>query len=94
MCSAEAYNPQTNRWSIVPSMSTPRSYFGIEVVDDQLFVVGGYNGSTTMLSMERYDEEAGMWYGASSTDMPCSGLSCCVLHGLYTVAEELFPRDT
>ncbi|XP_044205253.1 kelch-like protein 10 isoform X1 [Thunnus albacares] len=93
LCSAEAYDPRTNRWNIIPSMSTPRSYFGIEVVEDQLFVVGGHDGSTAMFSVERYDEEAGMWYGASNTEMPCSGLSCCVLHGLYTVVEKLFPRD-
>ncbi|XP_035518191.1 kelch-like protein 10 [Morone saxatilis] len=90
--SAEAYNLQTDRWSNVPSMYSPRSYFGIEVVDDQLFVVGGHNGSTTLLAVERYDEEAGMWYSASDTVMPRSGLSCCVLHGLYSVVEDLFPR--
>ncbi|CAK6960852.1 kelch-like protein 10 [Scomber scombrus] len=93
LCSAEAYNPQTNRWLAVPSMSAPRSYFGIEVVDEQLFVVGGFNGTTTMMSVERYDEEAGMWYDASNTRLPCSGLSCSVLHGNHTVVEKLFPRD-
>lgn len=75
-------------------MYNPRSYFGIEVVDDQLFVVGGYNGSTTMLSVERYDEEAGMWYSASYIEVSRSGLSCCVLHGLHSVAENLFPRGS
>ncbi|XP_053171566.1 kelch-like protein 10 [Scomber japonicus] len=93
LCSAEAYNPQTNRWHAVPSMSAPRSYFGIEVVDEQLFVVGGFNGVNTMMSVERYDEEAGMWYDASNTRVPCSGLSCSVLHGNHAVVEQLFPRD-
>lgn len=74
-------------------MSAPRSYFGIEVVDEQLFVVGGFNGVTTMMSVERYDEEAGMWYDASNTRVPCSGLSCSVLHGNHEVVEKLFPRD-
>ncbi|XP_070759024.1 kelch-like protein 10 [Enoplosus armatus] len=91
---AETYNPQTNRWSAMPSMYNPRSHFGIEVVDDQLFVVGGYNGSTTMLSVERYDEEAGMWYSASNIEMSRSGLSCCVLHGLHSETESLFPRGS
>ncbi|KAM7421958.1 hypothetical protein PAMA_010165 [Pampus argenteus] len=93
LSSAEAYNPQTDMWSPVPSMSKARSYFGIEVVDDQLFVVGGYNGSTTMSSVERYDEEDSMWYDASNIEVSCSGLSCCVLHGLYSVMEKLFSRD-
>lgn len=75
-------------------MYNPRSYFGIEVVDDQLFVIGGYNGPTTMLAVERYDEEAGMWYSATNIKMSRSNLSCCVLHGLYSVAESLFPRGS
>lgn len=74
-------------------MHHPRSYFGIEVVDDQLFVVGGYDGSTT-LAVERYDEEAGMWYRVSPIEMGRSGLSCVVLHGLQSVVENLFPRGS
>lgn len=78
-------------WNSLPSMCNPRSYFGIAVVDEQLFVVGGYDGST-MLAVEHYDEEAGMWYSASSIETPRTGLSCCVLHGLHSVVENLFPR--
>ncbi|XP_047439537.1 kelch-like protein 10 [Mugil cephalus] len=90
--SAEAYNPSTNRWTSVPSMHIPRSYFGIEVVDDQVFVVGGHDGSSVLSSVERYDEEAGMWYRASNVEISRSNLSCCVLHGLYGLAQGLFPR--
>ncbi|XP_032369646.1 kelch-like protein 10 [Etheostoma spectabile] len=90
--SAEAYNPLTNRWTPVPSMNQPRSYFGSVVVDDRLFVVGGCNGSTTLSDAEYYDEEVGLWLGASDIEMPLSGLSCCVLHGLPDVVENLFPR--
>ncbi|XP_054473568.1 kelch-like protein 10 [Anoplopoma fimbria] len=92
--SVEAYNPRTNTWTHAPSMSKPRSYFGIEVVDEQLFVVGGYQGTTTMLTVERYDEEAGLWFRASDIDMPRSGASCCVVHGLHDVVENLFPRGS
>ncbi|XP_037607357.1 kelch-like protein 10 [Sebastes umbrosus] len=92
LCSVEVYNPGSNRWSPAPFMSVPRSYFGIEVVDDQIFVVGGRDNSTTMLAVERYDEDTGMWFRASSIEVPRRGLSCCVLHGLHGVAENLFPR--
>uniref|UniRef100_UPI0037E8E200 kelch-like protein 10 n=1 Tax=Semicossyphus pulcher TaxID=241346 RepID=UPI0037E8E200 len=92
LCNVEAYNPQTNRWRQVPSMCNPRSYCGIEVVDDQLFVVGGYNGSNSMLTAERYNEEAGMWFSAAHMETSRSGLSCCVLHGLHSLAENLFAR--
>ncbi|KAL3058102.1 hypothetical protein OYC64_010307 [Pagothenia borchgrevinki] len=88
----EAYNPETNSWNFTPSMLYPRSYFDIEVVDDQLFLVGGHSGSSTMLDVNRYDDEAGMWYYVSLVETPRSGLSCCVLQGLNSMAEDLFPR--
>lgn len=75
-------------------MYSPRSYFGIEVVDDQLFVVGGNNSPTALSTVERYDEEAGMWYSAANINVCRSNLRCCVLHGLYSVAESLFPRGS
>ncbi|XP_071349580.1 kelch-like protein 10 [Trachinotus anak] len=91
MRSVEAYNPQTNRWRSIPSMNTPRSYFGIAVVNDKLFVVGGHNGST-MASVECYNADTSLWYRATNIERYRTGLSCCVLHGLHSVAEKLFPR--
>lgn len=88
----EAYNTITNRWRVLPFMHHPRSHFGIEVVNDQLFVVGGYNGYHPTCSVERYDGEAGWWYRTSDFAESRSGLSCCVLHGFYSLAENLFPR--
>uniref|UniRef100_A0A7N8Y0B2 Kelch-like protein 10 n=1 Tax=Mastacembelus armatus TaxID=205130 RepID=A0A7N8Y0B2_9TELE len=93
LSTAEAYNPQTNRWSPVMSMHSPRSYFGIEVVDDQLVVVGGYNGFSSMPAVERYSDDTRMWYSASNIKTAHCGLSCCVLRGLRNVVEKLFLRD-
>ncbi|KAM7006485.1 kelch-like protein 10 [Tautogolabrus adspersus] len=89
---AESYNPLTNRWQFVPPMHSPRSYFGIEVVDDQLYVVGGYNGYGTTQTVERFNQASGTWFGAAPMEMSRSGLSCCVLQGLNSLAENLFPR--
>ncbi len=76
----------------MPCTRIPRSYFGIEVINDQLYVVGGYNGVITVQTVERYDEDDGMWYRGACIDASRSGLSCCVLNGLDGVAETLFPR--
>ncbi|XP_041836841.1 kelch-like protein 10 [Melanotaenia boesemani] len=91
---AEAYNPRTNRWHMVPSMYNHRSNFGIEVVEDQLFVVGGENRFGCLSNVECYDEEAGRWYYVSQIEAPRRGLSCCLLHGLQNLMEELFPRGS
>ncbi|KAF7655630.1 hypothetical protein LDENG_00052950 [Lucifuga dentata] len=92
--SVEAYDPQTNRWRTVPSMFKARSFFGIEIMDNQLFVVGGFNRFGPTVSVEHYDEEVGVWTSAADINIPRSGLSCCVLHGLHSLAENLFSRGT
>uniref|UniRef100_A0A3P9DJ47 Kelch like family member 10 n=1 Tax=Maylandia zebra TaxID=106582 RepID=A0A3P9DJ47_9CICH len=66
---AEAYNPHTN------------TNFGIEVIDDRLFVVGYY----TALTNE--------WYEACDMDIFRTDLSCCVMSGLSNLTEYTFPRD-
>uniref|UniRef100_A0A3P9DGY1 Kelch like family member 10 n=1 Tax=Maylandia zebra TaxID=106582 RepID=A0A3P9DGY1_9CICH len=73
---AEAYNPHTNTWNLVFSMLTPRSNFGIEVIDDRLFVVGGFNGFTTTSDVEYYTALTNEWYEA-----------CCVMSGLSNLTE-------
>ena len=76
----------------MPSMYNCRSNFGIEVVEDQLFVVGGEDGFGIMSAVECYDEETGMWCRVSGIEIARSGLSCCLVHGLQNMAETLFPR--
>lgn len=92
--SAEAYNPETNTWSPVPSMLTPRSNFGIEVVEDRLFVAGGFDGSTTTSKAEYYDADTREWLGAHDMGIFRSALSCCVISGVPNIAEYTLPRDS
>jgi len=47
MCSGEKYNPQNNTWSAIPDMYNPRSNFAIEVIDDMIFAIGGFNGKSS-----------------------------------------------
>ncbi|XP_037304116.1 kelch-like protein 10 [Pungitius pungitius] len=86
----ETYNPDTDRWRNAPSMCCARSFFGLEVMEEQLIVVGGFGGTAAMLTVERYDDDVGMWLRASDMETPRSGQSCCVLHGLHGVMEDLF----
>lgn len=48
MCSGERYTPTTNSWTPVPDMYNPRSNFAIEVIDDMIFTIGGFNGILNM----------------------------------------------
>ncbi|XP_051943340.1 kelch-like protein 10 isoform X2 [Hippocampus zosterae] len=87
LTSAEAYNPQTNNWIVLPPMQCPRSNFGIEVVEDCLIVAGGYNGVSTTSHVEYYDLTTGLWSPASDMRISRSGLTCCVMTGLYNMTQ-------
>lgn len=52
--SVERYDPQTNEWRMVASMSKRRCGVGVSVLDDLLYAVGGHDGSSYLNSVERY----------------------------------------
>jgi len=45
MSSVEKYNPVDNLWIPVPDMYNQRSNFAVEVIDDMIFCIGGFNGN-------------------------------------------------
>lgn len=61
MTDGEKYDPFTNTWSSVVEMSSPRSNFGIGVLDDMIFVTGGFNGKTIIGEVECYNEYTDEW---------------------------------
>lgn len=42
-------------------MYNPRSNFAIEVIDDMIFTIGGFNGVTTIYHVECYDDKPNEW---------------------------------
>lgn len=42
-------------------MNKPRSNFGLDVIDDQLISVGGFNGQQTSSDVEVYDDTTNEW---------------------------------
>lgn len=78
---AEAYNPYTNTWCNVANMPTARSNFGISVINDHLFAVGGFGGITTITDVEFYDNKTNIWFHASNMKSSRSALSSCVVNG-------------
>lgn len=62
LCSCERYNPMTDEWSAICSMSDTRSNFGIEIIDGMIYAIGGFNGKKTVDTVECYDPERDIWY--------------------------------
>lgn len=75
-------------------MLTPRSNFGIEVIEDRLFVAGGFDGSTPTSKVEYYDADTREWLKAHDMGIFRSALSCCIVSGVPNIADYTLPRDT
>lgn len=60
--SAEVYNPSTNTWTKLASMSAARGCFRTEVINGKIYAIGGYDGSSKYLSStEVYDPSTNVW---------------------------------
>nr|7ONA_A Chain A, SAKe6AC [synthetic construct] len=88
--SVEAYDPETDEWSFVAPMTTPRSGVGVAVLNGRIYAVGGYDGSpdghTHLNSVEAYDPETDEWSFVAPMTTPRSGVGVAVLNGrIYAV---------
>uniref|UniRef100_G3PQ87 Kelch-like protein 20 n=1 Tax=Gasterosteus aculeatus aculeatus TaxID=481459 RepID=G3PQ87_GASAC len=83
----ERYDPQTNEWRMVASMSKRRCGVGVSVLDDLLYAVGGHDGSSYLNSVERYDPKTNQWSSDVAPTSTCrTSVGVAVLGGyLYAV---------
>lgn len=51
--SVEEYDPSTNKWTIIAPLNTQRRSHKVEVIDNKIYAIGGYNG-TALNSVEMY----------------------------------------
>jgi kelch-like protein 20 len=59
----EMYDPQSsNEWHIVASMGKRRCGVGVGVLNNQIYAIGGHDGSTYLNSTERYDPVLNQWF--------------------------------
>jgi N-acetylneuraminic acid mutarotase len=58
LASVEAYDPSNNTWECLTPLLKPRYLPSLVVIDDCLYVAGGYGG---ICSIERYDWQSKTW---------------------------------
>merc|ERR1719419_2160589 len=63
------------------SMNTVRSGAGVCALGNQIFVMGGYDGTNQLNTVERYDVETDTWSFAASMRHRRSALGVTALHG-------------
>uniref|UniRef100_A0AAY4D4I3 BTB domain-containing protein n=1 Tax=Denticeps clupeoides TaxID=299321 RepID=A0AAY4D4I3_9TELE len=57
----ERYDPKTDMWTTVASLSVPRDAVGICLLGDRLYAVGGYDGQSYLNTVESYDAQNNEW---------------------------------
>jgi kelch-like protein 12 len=64
----ELYNPRTNQWSTLPSLTKKRRYAASAAIGKCLYVIGGYDTKTRLKSVEKLDlsEANPQWQSVSS----------------------------
>jgi len=62
----EVYDPATNVWAPLPSLTVARRKAVAVVVDDSIYVLGGVRNRSLIKVMERYDPENNVWVEVGS----------------------------
>jgi len=83
----EAYAPQANSWTTMPSMPTARDWSAAGVLGSVLYVIGGDNSSTIIFSAnEFYDPNTNSWSKAADMPTARAALGIAVVGGtIYAV---------
>ncbi|XP_075038762.1 influenza virus NS1A-binding protein [Mixophyes fleayi] len=83
----ECYDPETDTWTFLSPMKTPRARFQMSVLMGELYVVGGSNGHSDDLSCgEKYDPKANTWTPVPELRTNRCNAGVCALNGkLYIV---------
>lgn len=55
------YDPKTDSWSMIASMSIRRDSVGVGILGDTLFAIGGYDGHNYLSLVEMYDPVCNKW---------------------------------
>jgi hypothetical protein len=78
---AELYDPLTNAWTTVASMSAARaSHVGARLPNGNALVAGGSNGSTRLKSVEIFDVASQTWSAAAPMGTARYGATATVLN--------------
>ncbi|MDZ7267317.1 MAG: T9SS type A sorting domain-containing protein [candidate division KSB1 bacterium] len=61
LATAEFYDEQTGQWQQLPALSVAREGAAVAVINDTLFAIGGYDGTSPLKSIEYYHSAFNQW---------------------------------
>lgn len=65
----ERYDPATDTWTMIASLSIGRDSIGTALLGDTLFAVGGYDGQQYLKTVEKYDADKNEWIQAAPLNL-------------------------
>jgi N-acetylneuraminic acid mutarotase/pimeloyl-ACP methyl ester carboxylesterase len=79
----EILDATSHTWASGPPMPTPRWDAAAVAADGKLYVIGGYDGSRVLSTVEVFDTATGLWDTSSRAPMPTprTGLAAVVMDG-------------
>ncbi|KAJ7528326.1 hypothetical protein O6H91_16G094900 [Diphasiastrum complanatum] len=88
MDSVLKYEMYRNKWTVVESMSTPRSFFASGMIDGRIYAAGGNsNESFELSSAEVYDPTEDHWYAIANMGTKMARYDAAVFDGKLYVTE-------
>ncbi|XP_054271966.1 kelch-like protein 5 [Macrosteles quadrilineatus] len=75
----ERYDPKTDTWTTVASMSVGRDSLGVCRLGDRLLAVGGYDGQSYLRLVEAYDSQTNEWQQVAPLNTGRAGASVVVV---------------
>jgi N-acetylneuraminic acid mutarotase len=73
------YNTWTKQWSSVAPMNSARAWPSVAVADNRIYVMGGFDGSNRLRSVEVFNPEEDSWTFVASLNMCRAGSGATVL---------------
>lgn len=79
-CFIETYDVRADRWFLSMDVDVrPRAYHGLEVIDNMVYMVGGFDGNEHFNSVRCYDPVKKLWTERACMYTPRCYVSTCVL---------------
>ncbi len=81
----EEYDPITDSWTYKEPMPTPRSGFGIAVVDNKIYCICGWTETNETATNEVYDPMTDTWETKTSMPTPRADITASAVNGKIVV---------
>lgn len=74
-----SYNTWTHQWTAVAQMNTQRAWPGVAILDNSIYIIGGFDGINRLRSVEVYNPDQDTWAFISGMNICRAGCSAAVL---------------